>query len=366
MIQKIPLIRFTLILLFATMLLNGLVMIRDFLYPIFLAMLLAFLIYPFSHLLENKGMPRILANLLGILLFSFIIASVIFFIYNRLELLLQDFPQLKQQALENAKKLENFINVYFGISPQTQKILLQEQINNMFESGNKILQSAFIATTGTLTTIGLLPVYIFFLLFYRNKFKNFILMIIKNENKDITNAIIDKISYVIRRYMTGVVTVVLILCFLNSIGLLIVGVQYAILLGIISALFNFIPYFGTLIGGIVPFMFALLIENSPTYAVGVLILFIIIQFIENNILTPNITGGNVSINPFFTILSIIAGGMLWGIPGMLLVVPIMGIIKIICEHFEELKPYAYLLGVEGNEKHALSFNKIKNYIRRIF
>jgi predicted PurR-regulated permease PerM len=141
----------------------------------------------------------------------------------------------------------------------------------------------------------------------------------------------------------------LILIILNSIGLLIVGVKYAIMFGILSALMNIIPYFGTLIGAAIPLSYTLL-SGEPEKALGVLILFAIIQFTENNILTPNITGGSVQINPFFTILSIVLGGMVWGIPGMLVSVPLMGAIKIIFENIEPLHPYAYLIGIQKQRK----------------
>jgi predicted PurR-regulated permease PerM len=358
------LIRITYLLLFFILLFFILIEARGFLYPLALGIFFAYLLYPIANFLEKKGLHRILANLLTIFLGLTTLAGLLIFLYSQLRVFIDDFPAMRSQAVSNLIAFENFIESKFGVATTVQHSWIRESVQNMFQAGGDFFNTFFAATTGTLVTFGLLPVYIFFLLFYRNKFKVFLLKLIPDERHDKVEIIITKISYVVNRYMSGIFIVVLILCFLNSIGLIIVGIKYAVLLGVISAIFNLIPYFGTLIGGSIPLLMALLTEDSPKYAVGVIILFIILQFTENNILTPNITGGNVNINPFITILSIIVGGMVWGIPGMFMVVPIIGIIKIICDHIESLEPYAYLLGTQGSEKHAITIKMIKNYFSR--
>ncbi|MGK7393135.1 MAG: AI-2E family transporter [Candidatus Cyclobacteriaceae bacterium M3_2C_046] len=365
MLDRYPVVlRFTFYLLFVILLIYGLIEARNFFYPLFIAVLFAYLLYPLASFLEKHGIPRILANLTGILFAGVIIAAGVFFIYKQIGVFVEDFPSLRQNAMANVDELEGFIEENFGVSSTTQHQWIRERISNFFESSTQFFTSAFSATTATLAKIGLMPVYVFFMLYYRNKFRNFMLLVIPESKHAKTEKILNEVSFVTERYMGGVFVVVLILCVLNSIGLLIVGLKYAILLGIISALFNFIPYFGTLIGGIIPLFYALLLSPYPQKAVGVIILFIIVQFMENNILTPNITGGNVKLNPFITILSIIVGGMIWGIPGMFLSVPLLAMFKIICDYVEPLKPYSYLLGTSGTEQHALSINKISNFFKR--
>ncbi len=158
------------------------------------------------------------------------------------------------------------------------------------------------------------------------------------------------------------VIVILILCVINSTGLLLIGVEYAILLGILSALMNFIPYFGTLIGGAIPLLYTFTVQGEPNKAIAVVGLFVLIQFTENNILTPNITGGSVNINPFFTILIIVVGGMIWGLPGMFVSIPLLGMFKIYCDNKQELSALSYLLGTEGTEEHALTIKNIKEVL----
>lgn len=354
-----PLLKITLVLLFLTLLIYGLIASRNFLYPLFFAILIAYLLYPLANFLEKHKTSRILANIISIIFAIIVIGGGFFFLYKQLEVFVQDFPALKNQALENLNLIEGFIEENFEVSSAEQRHWIEKQIDGFFQSGSELFGSAFTATTGTVTRIALIPVFVFFMLYYRNKFKMFILMIVPDEKHEKTENILNDVSYVTERYMSGVVVVVMILCVLNSVGLLIVGVRYAILFGIISALFNFIPYFGTLIGGLVPLLYSLLLSPEPEKAVGVAIYFIIIQFIENNILTPNITGGNVQLNPFMTILSIILGGLVWGLPGMFLIVPFIAMFKIFCEYFDHLKPVAFLLGTEGTEEHALTAKKLK-------
>ena len=188
-------------------------------------------------------------------------------------------------------------------------------------------------------------------------------MVLPEKGHQKTEEIIKEVSVVVKKYMGGVFIVVLILCVLNSVGLYIVGVKYALLLGLIAAIFNFIPYFGTIIGFSFPLIMALLTGDGPGTAIGVVILFIIIQFTENNILTPNITGGQVNVNPFFIILSVLIGGIIWGIPGMFIVVPLMATLRIICEKVDALKPWAFLISDTGTEEYALTTKKLRKFLR---
>jgi predicted PurR-regulated permease PerM len=174
--------------------------------------------------------------------------------------------------------------------------------------------------------------------------------------------VLREIATVVTRYMLGVTTVVLILCIFNSVGLLIIGIKYPVLLGVISALFSFIPYFGNFIGGLVPLLFSLLTEDSLGRTFRILIFVYIIHFFENNILSPNIVGNNIRLNPFVIILGLIIGAMIWGIPGMLVTIPLLAILKIILKRIPDMQPYSYLLGTRGTKRHALTGQNLRRYL----
>lgn len=322
---------------------------RNFLYPILLGILFSYLLFPVSRILEQWKLPRPIAIFISILFGMSVIGGLVFFLYSQLSFFLSDLPTFKTNVQSSLNDLQQKIENILSISVQSQKTWLRDTINSTFDGSTGMLSRTFSATTSAIFAIGIMPVYVFFMTFYRDKYQNFIMMLTSQENHDRTKMVINNLSDVTRKYVGGVVMVVLILIVLNSIGLLIVGVKYAIMFGILSALMNIIPYFGTLIGAAIPLSYTLL-SGEPEKALGVLILFVIIQFTENNILTPNITGGSVQINPFFTILSIVLGGMVWGIPGMLVSVPLMGTVKIIFENIESLHPYAYLIGIQKRKK----------------
>jgi predicted PurR-regulated permease PerM len=277
--------------------------------------------------------------------------------------LTEDFPVLKEKALENVNEISFYIEDNFGIRTSLQKNWVKDQVGNIFTSGSKMLNSVLNATAGTIFKIFIMPVFVFYLLYYRDRFNFFVMRVVPEDEKLRANKILNEVSFVSQRYLGGAFVVVMILSVLNSFGLYIIGLKYAILFGVISAFFNFIPYFGTWIGAFFPLMFALLTGDSPNLALWVLAFFAVIQFIENNILTPNITGGYVRLNPFITILGLIAGGMIWGVAGMLLIIPFLASLKIVFENFESTKAIAFLLARPENEPYQKRVEKIKKIIK---
>ncbi|WP_439883103.1 AI-2E family transporter [Pontibacter sp. MBLB2868] len=357
--NSITLQKLTFGLLFGILLVYVLVVAREFLYPIFIAVLFAYLLYPVEKQMEEWGVPRILANFITVILAMALFIGAIMLLYKQLTVFITDFPGLQNKALANLDRLQQALESRYGNGDPQNEHWLRNQVVDALELSGTFLRSLLKATTDTLVKFGLMPVYIFLALYYRNKFENFIYRQLSSYTHPKAQKIIDEISDVTKHYMAGVVIVILILCVINSTGLLLIGVEYAVLLGILSALMNFIPYFGTLIGGAIPLLYTFIIQGDPHKALWVLILFIFVQFIENNILTPNITGGKVNINPMFTILSIIIGGMIWGLPGMFVAVPYLAMFKIYCDHNENLSAWSFMLGTEGTEEHALTLDKIK-------
>lgn len=360
MFERHPILaRLTLGLLFSVLFVYSLIAVRDFLYPILLAILISFLLYPIAKWLEEHGFHRIWANLISIIFGVAVVAGVFYFLYTQIRNFMGDLPRMEAQAAENLHSMYRFIESKVGVPVEDQAEWLEGVIHDIFLGGEGAVVGALSGTAGTLLRFLILPVYIFLFLYYRNKFKFFILRVTPVRHHEKAEEILQEVSYVTKKYMTGIMLVVLILCFLNSIGLVIVGIRFPIMLGIISAMMNFFPYIGTWMGGIIPLTLALLTEDSPSYALGVFILFVIIQFTENNILTPNIVGSKVQISPLFIILGLIVGAMVWGLPGMFLILPYLAMFKVVADKIEPLQPYAYLLDPQGTERHSITLGKIK-------
>jgi len=356
--------RITYIFLATILFFYGIIVAREFLYPIALAVLFSYLLFPVVNFLEKKGLPRILSILISEILAITLLIAVTIFIYNQLSLFVEDFPRLKTKAFRNIDMLTHKLEVTFGLSDQTVVNYVKSIVRGFFETGSNTFGAFFQNAAGTLVKIGLLPVYVFLFLYYRTKFANFILKIVPDDKKYVTLKILREVSQVATSYMGGVLIVVSILGVLNPIGLSLIGMKYAVTIGIISAMFSFIPYFGTLMGGIFPILLSLLISDNPIISFQILIWYVAVNTLENNILTPNIVGGNLRVNPFFIIISLIIGAIVWGIPGMLVAVPFMAIIKIVFKHVPGLAPYSYLLGNSGTRRHAITVNNIKRLISR--
>lgn len=336
---------------------------KQVLIPLSLAFLFATLIYPVPQFLQEKlKFPKTLAILLGVLLFVAVIFVFFNLLINQMSNLAQDFPALKQKALANLEYLRLFVQENFGVDSDSQHLWMKERIQGLFESGSSLVENTVNATAGTIFQLLLVPVLMFYMLNFREQFRKVVIIVSPKKKRSDTEKIMRDISTVVQRYISGVFTVVFILCFLNSLGLYIVGLKYAIIFGVLSALFNLIPYFGTWIGAFFPITFALLTGDSPSLAVSVFLLFVIIQFTENNILTPNITGGYVRLNPLITILSIIVGGMVWGVTGMLIVIPFMATLKILFEQVDDLKPLAYLMGNERRKKWRIRLRRLRRRV----
>ncbi len=355
--------KLTVYLLLIIVLIYALIEAQKFLAPLFLAALLSYLLFPIANFLEKRGFPRILANLVSIIVAIVVMVVVIHFFSKQFSVFANDYPQMKEQAIHNLRQVQQWVSDTFDVSNGAIKEWVEETIAdlNYVEIAFKRI---FKATTNTVLWVGLMPVYIFFMLYYRNKFFNFTLRIAPDGEDTRVIKMIQEMNLVTTKYMTGVFTVVLILAVVHSVALGIIGLKYPILLGVTAAVFNFIPYFGTLIGAIFPLLFSLVAMDSMDYASWVVIYFVIIQFVENNILTPNITGGHVSLNPFATILSLIVGSMIWGVVGMFIIIPFVAMFRIFCAHISYLKPIAYLLSDKGTEEHALDWKKIKSVFQK--
>lgn len=355
--------KLTVYLLFFIVGIYGLIKAQAFLAPLFLAILFSYLLYPIADFLEKHGFPRIVANLIAIFTGLGVVAGIIFFFIEQFSVFAEDYPQMQEQAMKNLQSLERWISSTFNVPEEQVRLWIEERIASLSNSGGTV-KTAFKITTNTILWIGLMPVYVFFMLYYRSKIYEFLLRLAPNDEQERSKDILNKVNLVAKKYMTGVFIVVLILSVLHSIGLSLVGLDYPVLLGVTAALCNFIPFFGTLIGAVFPLLYSLLAMDSLNYSLWVVIYFLIIQFTENNILTPNITGGAVRLNPFVTILSLILGSMVWGVWGMFMIVPFMAMFRIFCEHVSFLKPIAFLLSNRGTEKYALSWDKVKKAFKK--
>ena len=353
--------RLTYVLLFSVLLVHILVQSKHILYPIVLALLFSYFIFPLVNYLETKvRFPRILAIISSFLLFGVILYGAGNLFVNQIKHFGLDLPLLKEQVRQNINAFQSMITDKYVISQEEQNTWLREKIISILENSNLTLSKIVISATGTIEALILIPIFSFFMLNYRERGKNFILMLVKIRHGELTESLLQQISKVTMKYVSGVATVMIILAISHAIAFSIIGIKYALVIAILTASVSIIPYFGTLVSAVIPLFFAAVTQGNPYVLLAIIIYFWIIIFIDHNILTPTIVGGNVALNPLITILGIIIAANIWQIPGMIVVVPILAVIKIICDNVEKLKPWGYLL---GSEKQSTSMERIKKLIQ---
>lgn len=358
--KKSFLARLTSLLIFGVLFVYVLVVAKQILYPIVLAMLFSYFIYPLVNFFKLKlKFPGALAILTSFLLFAVVLFTVGNLVVAQIKSFTADMPALKEQANSNVAAFQYFITDRFGVSIDEQNLWFRTKVVGFFESSNKTI-NIFLKATWLLEVIILIPIFSFFMLSYHERGKNFILMLVKSRNGELTEKLLLQISKVTTKYVSGIMMVVAILAISHSIALSIIGVKYAIILALLAASLSIIPYFGTMISMLVPLLFAAVTQGDPYVLLFIILYFWAIIIIDHNLLTPTIVGGNVSLNPFITILGIIIAGTIWQVAGMVVVVPTLAVVKIICDNVEKLKPWGYLLGADPR---TLPFDKLKQLVR---
>jgi len=341
-----------------------LIVTKGFLMPLVLGALFAFTLYPITSRMERVGIPRIIANILGISASIAIVIAIGIALSLLFSNFVSDLPTMRTHLEENLISAHQWTETNFNIPIYKQKLWLENNVTIDEFLGNN-LGNIFATTKSTVATTGLVFIYSFFFLYYRTKFVTFLHKAIPHQRLDTFRIVIKKIGTIVPRYLLGIIIVVGILSVANSTGFILVGVHNAVFFGVLAAILNIIPYLGPVIGFLLVFIVTLATQDLST-AFAVLGVFVFIQFLENNILTPNITAGQVRLNPFIALVGIIAGGFIWGVVGMLISIPLLGMIKIMCEHIPSLSPVAYLLDTSGVEKYSLSIENIQRRFKQWF
>ena len=337
-------VKISLVLISVALILVALELGDSLLVPLCFSFLFALLLHPLCTKLESLRLPRVLAIFICLIVIIIVVGILLYFISSQLLSFGEDLPELQKKLELLLEEIHTFISQTFGIEKNSQLSLFRTSTDAMIQSSGAFFTSVLAYTTSTFADLGLMPVFIFFFLYYRTFFKQFLnKLFIKTPNHQITH-IMYKIQNVVKNYIMGLMLVMVIIAVLNTLGLLVLGIKYAFFFGALAALLNIIPYLGIIIGSAFPILIALLTKDSIWYALGVAGVFTIVQFLEGNFITPNIVGSKVSVNPLAAIIALLLGGMLWGPAGMILSIPFTAILKVILDNIEPLEPFGFLLG----------------------
>jgi predicted PurR-regulated permease PerM len=307
----------------------------DIFIPLLISAFLAVVLLPAVNWLEKK--LSLTVSVIIVLLFTFLLLSgVIWIIGDQLTQLVKDLPDLESKFTLLIDQVSSRLSSILGLSIADQTMMVRDALKAV----STFATSLVVSTTNTLSLLIQIPIYIFLFLIYRDRFKAFFISLLP---KNAASTWKKDIETVLQGYISGLLIVTVIIAILNTTGLLLLGIKHAIFFGILSGILTIIPYVGIFIGATLPAIFALLTKDSLWYSVGVVAIFSLVQFLEGNFITPRITGSKVRINALAAIIALLIGGKILGIAGMILAVPITGVLKVILSHTTHLKPFVILL-----------------------
>jgi predicted PurR-regulated permease PerM len=333
---------------------------KPFLVPLTFAALFAMLLLPACKWLEKKKVNKSVATLLSMMLLVGFVALVVVFVSWQISDLAGDAKKIEQEVSTKYHEAREYISQTLGISAEKQKQMVKEQQASSSGKLGSMITGILGGLGAFLTNIILVLVYIFLFLYFRGHLKRFIVRIVPRGDEDNTREIIDRAQEVTQKYLTGLSFMIVGLWVMYGIGFSIVGVKNALFFAILCGLLEIVPFVGNLIGNGLTLIMVLIQGGGSNMVIGVLITYGLVQFVQSYILEPLVVGSEVNINPLFTIVSLVAGEMIWGIPGMVLAIPLMGVAKIICDHVEPLKPYGQLVGEDKKKDSGLK-KKIKSF-----
>ncbi|MBK6525251.1 MAG: AI-2E family transporter [Crocinitomicaceae bacterium] len=316
---------------------------QQILVPLIFSTLAAILLSPLVAFLVRERFKRGLAIALVLILVFGIVILLTVLLSNQIVRFGNALPELIGNFNLLVNEAINWISYQFNISVTDLRLWIDDRSSEMLTGASSEVGETLISTGASLMFVILIPVYMFLLLFYQPLLIEFIHRLFSADKQKDVNDVISKTKKIIQSYLIGLMTEAFIVAILYSIALLALGIQYAVLLAIIGALLNLIPYLGAIIAASLPMIVALATE-SPIYALLVLAAYIFIQFIDNNIIIPRVVASKVRINALVSIIVVIAGGALWGISGMFLSIPLTAILKVVFDHIDGLKPWGYVLG----------------------
>ncbi len=311
--------------------------------PLIYSTIIAIVLSPIVDFFVRKKINRIVAISITLTLLIFITVLIITLLSSEMMMFSDSFPKLIEKFHHLLDNSVAWASNHFNISTGKIDLWITEKNTEILNGTTSAVGQTIINTGIVLIVLVLIPVYTFMILYYQPLLLEFIHQLFKSNNQNEVNEVLSATKKIIRNYLVGLLLEAAIMAILYSSSLLLLGIDYAILLGVIGAIFNVIPYVGGIVAVVLPMMIALATKSS-SYGLLVLMSFIVIQFIDNHYIKPIVVGSKVKINALISIIVVLAGGALWGISGMFLSIPLTAIIKVIFDHVESLKPWGYLLG----------------------
>lgn len=326
---------------------------KDIITPVLTALFVSIMLLPIYRFLMKRKVPESLAILLPILVVLIFVSLIIWFFSAQVGSLVNDLPQIKQNISKHLNSLSRWISSFTNYSAKEQLDFIDAKSNDLMAIGGKLASGAAVTLSSVFIFVGLLPIYIYLILFYKDTLLRFVFMWFHPNHHTKVKEVVYETEAIIKNYLVGLLIQVSYMTILLGGILLLIGIKHALLIGVIFALLNLIPYVGALIGNLIGVLLTLTSSTELWPIITVLGVIAVVQFLDNNILMPRIVGSKIKINALFSILGVLIGGSIAGVSGMFLSMPIIAVLKIIFDRSEGFKKWGVLLGDERPTKNPM-------------
>ena len=324
---------------------------KGILIPFAFAVLLSVLLLPITNYFDSKRFSRSLSIGIALVLAIITIGAVIYFLSRQISNFVDDIPSLKKHLEEHLISVQHWIRETFHVSFSEQNNYLNNAAEKLKSSGPSYIGNTFMSITETLMLLILLPIYTFLILYYRDLIKRFLFGVFPPRHNEKLSIVIKESKTMIHNYIVGLMIEMVVVAVCNSIGLMLLGIKYAIFFGVLAAVLNIIPYIGMFTATLFTVLVTLTTSSNTSDILWVVVIMYGIHIIDVNVLMPKIVASKLRINALMSILGVVVGGALTGLSGLFLSVPAIAMLKIICDQVDDLKPWGVLLGddISGKE-----------------
>lgn len=317
--------------------------------PLVFALLISVLLFPLNKFIEHTlRLGRFCAAIFSVLIFIISISAFIYFLSLQIINFSSDLPELQKKLNVMIYDIQHWISYKYHVNTRQQTTYLNNSASSMIATAASSISNIFTTLISLAIWTIFTFIYTFFMLYHRRLLLKFVLHLFAPGHRAKVFEVVTESRAMMNGYVVGLLIEMVVVSIANCSLLLILGVKYAVLLGVIAAVLNIIPYLGIytsiFITGIVTFA-----NSGPNTALLTCVLMLAIHFVDANILMPRIVGSRVKMNPLITIVAVLVGNFIWGVPGMFLFIPITGILKLISERVEGLQPWAILIGNEESK-----------------
>jgi predicted PurR-regulated permease PerM len=318
---------------------------KDVFIPISFALLISFVLHPVCAWMEKKGMGRLTAILIALSLLIIAGLLLVALLIYQFASFLNELPALQEKLSKSIEDLSVMLVNVFGISLERQREWVAKLTNQSGSGILSIIQNAIATSAFSAVLLVIIPVYSALILYYRQHWMKIVQRLFPKENKESLHEIISQTVNTYYNFIKGMAIVYLVVGILNSIGLLLLGIPHALLFGFIASVLTFIPYVGIMVGSLLPIAIAWITYDSIWYPLGIIAIFAFIQYLEANVIFPFAVSNRLNVNTLVMLIAVFVGGILWGLAGMILFVPFLGIAKLIADHNPKWKTISMMLGM---------------------